>query len=169
VAPVADELAWLSKLAARFGVEVSPYAPKVFEELSQRAYSGLEFGEVGERAPLRGRTEPPELPTDLPVTKTRGRGDRHFLRLVRYRPLFSGPAVERVPELQFQRPGREIELARDDAQRRGIRPGDEVSVRSNGTSLTLRARVSSALAAGVARVPEEHAGHLHDTVEVKKP
>jgi NADH-quinone oxidoreductase subunit G len=169
VAPVPDELAWISRLAARFGVEVSPYAAKVFEELSERVYSGLPFGEVGERAPLRGRSEPPEPPADLPVTKARGRGDRHFLRLVRYRPLFSGPAVERVPELQFQRPGAEIELARDDAERRGIRPGDEVTVRSNGTSQTLRARVNSALAAGVARVPEEHAGELHDTVEVTKP
>jgi NADH-quinone oxidoreductase subunit G len=168
VAPVPDELAWISRLAARFDVEVSPYAAKVFEELSERVYSGLPFGEIGERAPLRGRSEPPEPPTDLPVVKRR-RGDRHFLRLVRYRPLFSGPAVERVAELQFQRPGREIELARDDAERRGIRPGEDVIVRSNGTSLTLRARINAALAAGIARVPDEHAGDLHDTVEVKKP
>ena len=34
------------------------------------------------------------------------------LRLVAYRPLFSGPAVERTPELQFQRRGGEVELAR---------------------------------------------------------
>ena len=42
----------------------------------------------------------------------------------------------------------EIELAYDDAQRRQIATGDGVSVRSNGTSLSLRARVNRALAAG---------------------
>ena len=37
------------------------------------------------------------------------------LKLVCYKPLFSGPAVERVEELQFQRPPAEVELAADDA------------------------------------------------------
>ena len=62
----------------------------------------------------------------------------------------------------------EIELAYDDAQRRQIATGDEVSVRSNGTSLALRARVSRALAAGTARIADEHAGELHRDVEVVK-
>ena len=34
VPPVPDELAWISKLAARFDVELSPHAPVVFEEVS---------------------------------------------------------------------------------------------------------------------------------------
>ena len=38
--PVPDELAWLSKLAARFGVELSPHAPVVFEEISAKAFGG---------------------------------------------------------------------------------------------------------------------------------
>jgi anaerobic selenocysteine-containing dehydrogenase len=62
----------------------------------------------------------------------------------------------------------EIELAYDDAQRRQIASGDQVSVRSNGTSLDLRARVSRALAAGSARIADEHAGELHRDVEVVK-
>ena len=74
-----------------------------------------------------------------------------------------------MPELQFQRPEAEIELAYDDAQRRQIATGDEVSVRSNGTSLSLRARVSRALTAGTARIADEHAGELHRDVEVVKP
>jgi anaerobic selenocysteine-containing dehydrogenase len=73
-----------------------------------------------------------------------------------------------VPELQFQRPEVEIELGYDDAQRRQIATGDEVSVRSNGTSLSLRARVNRALAAGTARIADEHAGELHRDVEVVK-
>ena len=62
--------------------------------------------------------------------------DEHYvgaLRLQRYRALFSGPAVERVPQLDFQRPRPEVELASADAERRGIQAGDAVLVRSNGT------------------------------------
>jgi predicted molibdopterin-dependent oxidoreductase YjgC len=95
--------------------------------------------------------------------------DAHFvgaLRLQRYRPLFSGPAVERVPELAFQRPDPEIELSVAEAGRRGISTGDAVLVRSNGTSVELRARVSRRLVDGVARIADEHAGDLHATVEV---
>jgi NADH-quinone oxidoreductase subunit G len=169
IPPVPDETAWISKLADRFGVELSPYTAKVFEELSATIYSGLPFGEVGERAPLRGRTEPPTVPTELPVPEKPRKPDGHYLRLLRYRPLFSGPAVERVPELAFQRAHAEIELARDDAQRRGIAGGDEVVVRSNGTSVTLRARINKGLAKGVARVPDEFGHDLHALVEVMKP
>ena len=61
-----------------------------------------------------------------------------------------------------------IELAAADAERRQIGEGDPVSVRSNGTSVALRARVSRALAAGTARIAEEHAGDLHRDVEVVK-
>ena len=83
------------------------------------------------------------------------------MRLQRYRPLFSGPAVERVPELGFQRPGRDVELSPADAESLGIANGDQVVVRSNGTSVELRARVNRKLVEGVARVADEHAGDLH--------
>ena len=90
------------------------------------------------------------------------------LRLLRYRPLFSGPQVERVHELQFQRPEAEVELSAADADRRGIASGDTVTVRSNGTSVELRARVNRRLVDGVARIADEHAGDLHQHVEVVK-
>ena len=86
---------------------------------------------------------------------------------MRYRALFSGPAVERIPELQFQRPRPEIELAEADARSRSIRGGDEITIRSNGTSVRLRARLSRELRAGVLRVPEEYAGDLQPTVEIQ--
>jgi anaerobic selenocysteine-containing dehydrogenase len=103
----------------------------------------------------------------VPGTETRPEETGPGLRLVTYKPLFSGPAVERVPELQFQRPGPEVELSRDDARRLGISDGQAVKVRSNGTSLELRARLSRELAAGVARIPDEHAGGLEGRVEIK--
>src|SRR5581483_6724213 len=55
-----------------------------------------------------------------------------------------GPQVERVPQLAFQRPEAEIELAPADAERRGIGDGDPVLVRSNGASVALRARLAAA-------------------------
>jgi NADH-quinone oxidoreductase subunit G len=163
IPPAPDELAWISKLAERFGVQVSSHASAVFAELSERIYDGLPFGEVGERAALRTRSEAPA--PGLPAAPT---AEADGLRLVRYRPLFSGPAVERVPELQFQRPEAEVELSPKDAEDRGIAGGDTVTVSHNGTSLQLRARVTRGLSAGVVRIPAEHAGDLGVTVEVAK-
>ena len=163
IPPAPDELAWLSKLAERFGVELSPYPSQVFAEVSEIAFGGIPFGEVGERASLPPATES-TAPVEAPAEPSQGKG----LRLVRYRALFSGPAVERIPELQFQRPQREIELSPDDARKRKIASGDEVTVSSNGTSLTLRARLSRELRAGVVRIAEEHAGELQPRVEVSK-
>ena len=89
------------------------------------------------------------------------------LKLVAYKPLFSGAAVERTPELEFQRPEPEVQIARADAQSRGIRNGQTVTVSSNGTSIELRARIANDLAAGTVRIAREHAGDLHPNVEVK--
>jgi NADH-quinone oxidoreductase subunit G len=171
IAPVPDELAWLSKLASRLGVDLSPHAGIVFEELSERLYDGIELAALGERAPL-----PERAPYTPPAPRTPGSSPSHgeapeghfvgMLRLLRYRPLFSGPQVERVAELQFQRPAPEVALSAPDADRRGIATGDAVSLRSNGTTVELRARIDPRLVEGVARVAEEHAGDLHLEVEV---
>jgi NADH-quinone oxidoreductase subunit G len=156
--PGPDELEWLAQLASRFGVELAPYASSVFAEISERCYGGLPFGEVGERAPLRGyREAPPHVeapPLPEPAEPSKG------LNLVSYKPLFSGPAVERVPELQFQRPRPEAWLARADARARGIANGDTVTVSQNGTSITLRARIGKEIRDGVVLVAAEHAGEL---------
>jgi predicted molibdopterin-dependent oxidoreductase YjgC len=85
---------------------------------------------------------------------------------VAYRPLFSGPAVDRTPELQFQRPGGDVQISREDAKARGIRHGQNVTVSSNGTSVELRAQVARDLTAGVVRVAADDAGDLHAIVEV---
>jgi predicted molibdopterin-dependent oxidoreductase YjgC len=148
--PAPDELAWLAKLAGQLGVELSPYAAVAFADMF-----GESFADLGEEAPLRARAEERE---GLSPSGTVPRGKR--TRLVRYKPLFSGPAVERVPNLQFQRPGPEIELSPEDARKLGIARGDEVVVRTNGTSARLRARIRAGLARGVVLVPEEHAGEL---------
>src|ERR687888_1127300 len=52
IPPAPDELAWISRLAERFGVHVPPYASAVFEEVSAIAFGAIPFGAVGDRAEL---------------------------------------------------------------------------------------------------------------------
>jgi len=152
IPPAPDELAWIAKLAERFGVAVDPHARAVPAE------------EQAELPPPGEPVEPAPAPR-APKAKT-GRGGP--LRLLRYRPLFSGPAVERVEELQFQRPDPVVELSVHDAEIRHISSGDEVVVRSNGTSVTLRARIDRTLVDGAVRAAEEHVRDLDQAVEVSK-
>jgi NADH-quinone oxidoreductase subunit G len=167
IPPAPDELAWIAQLAERFEVDVSPYPSLVFSELSDRAFGGVTYEDLGDQARLPQRTPQTEEDEsrDEPVPPKASAGG---LQLLRYRPLFSGAAVERVPELQFQRPAPEIELSPEDAERLGVNRGDPVSVRSNGTSVELRAALNRSLKPGVARVAEDHAGDLHPTVEVTR-
>jgi len=145
-----DELEWLSRLAERFGIAVDPWAAP----------------SPGEQAPLPpgdefAWTQPDPQPA---AGKPAGPG----LELVRYPTLFSGPAVERIPQLQFQRPAPEVELAYEDATTREIGSGATVRVSSNGTSMELRATLSRRLQAGVVRIAAEHAEGLADRVQVEK-
>src|SRR6476659_992624 len=137
IPPAPDELAWLARLAERFEVELSPYPSMVFAELSEQAFGSVTYEDLGEHARLPERRPPTpttESPDEPALPEPAGDG----LLLLRYRPLFSGPAVERVSELQFQRPAPEVELSADDAQRLGLNRGDPVTLRSNGTSVELR-------------------------------
>jgi NADH dehydrogenase/NADH:ubiquinone oxidoreductase subunit G len=162
LAPVPDTLAFVAKLAERFEVEISAYPSMVFDEVSAKCFGGVTFAEVGERADLPPRAE--RQPAEhVPGTgSVPGTG----LRLVAYRPLFAGAAVERTPELQFQRPDGEVQISREDAHARKIRNGQTVTVSSNGTSVELRARIARDLRAGIVRVARDDAGDLHANVEV---
>jgi predicted molibdopterin-dependent oxidoreductase YjgC len=152
IPPAPDETAWLSRLAAGFDLDLSPYPAVVYEEIF-----GKPFSELVETAPLAEGTGPGTVPESAERAAAPGRGG---LRLVRYRPLFSGPAVDRVENLQFQRPNGDVELSRDDALRLGIRDGDAVRVRTNGTSAELRATIRRGLTPGVVLLPEDAAEEL---------
>jgi NADH-quinone oxidoreductase subunit G len=149
--PGPDELELLAGLGERLGVAVDPWAsPTVSEQ--------TELPPADEFAWSR---PDPQAATG----KAAGPG----LALVRYRPLFSGAAVERVPQLQFQRPLAEVELAHEDARSREIANGEPVSVTSNGTSKELRARVNRRLRAGVVRIAADHATGFEERVQVSRP
>jgi predicted molibdopterin-dependent oxidoreductase YjgC len=168
IPPAPDELAWISKLAERFDVEVSPYPSVVFEELSAKCYGGISYADIGEHARLPARpARPVVIPPPARPRPSMDAGSG-ALRLLLYRPLFSGPAVERVPEIQFQRPALEVELSAKDARSRGIANGDQVVVGSNGSSREFRARLSRTVRAGTVRIADEHAEGLQPQVEVSK-
>ena len=61
-----------------------------------------------------------------------------------------------------------MQLFEEDARERGIGDGDTVTVTSNGTSLSLRARLTRELRRGVVRIADEHAGDLKPSVEIAK-
>jgi NADH dehydrogenase/NADH:ubiquinone oxidoreductase subunit G len=163
LAPVPDVLAWIAKLAERFDVELSPYASVVFDEIAAKCFAGLAFAEIGEQAALPAREA---TPTPVGAKPAQAKPDKEALRLVAYRPLFSGAAVDRTPELHFQRPDAEVWISPADAKSRKIRNGATVTVSSNGTSVQLRARIARDLAAGTVRIAQDHAADLHPTVEV---
>jgi anaerobic selenocysteine-containing dehydrogenase len=118
-----------------------------------------------EQAELEPRSKRRPVEAEQSISHpTRSRSD---LELIRYRPLFSGPAVERIKELEFQRPAAEVELGWEDAEARDIVAGEIVSVQSNGTSRELRARVNRTLMAGVVRIAEDHAVGLEAPLSIK--
>jgi NADH-quinone oxidoreductase subunit G len=151
VAPAGpDELEWLARLGGRLGVEIDPWA----------APTAADLAELPPADEFAWSQPDPQVAAGKPA----GPG----LELVRFRALFSGPAVERVPQLAFQRPAPEVELAFDDAQTRGIAAGETVRVTSNGTARDLRARLNRRLRTGVVRVADDHADGFEDRVQVEK-
>jgi anaerobic selenocysteine-containing dehydrogenase len=136
--------------------------------VAEQALGGVTYDDLGEHAPLPERTPAAATSQESHDEPVPPEGSGGALQLLRYRPLFSGAAVERVPELQFQRPPRELELSAEDAQRLGVGRGEPINVRSNGTSVELRARINKRLRAGTVRIAEEHARELHGAVEVTR-
>jgi NADH-quinone oxidoreductase subunit G len=67
-------------------------------------------------------------------------GGPELLSLGTYRDLWAGPITELNPPLRFLAPQQRVELSLNDAERRGLKTGDEVQVSQNGTSI--RAKVS---------------------------
>ena len=165
--PFADELEIVSALGSRFEVDIPATVPELFAELSALIYDGLEFGRISERAPLPPRSEPGNLPPPEPEPEKPDKEARG-LELLRYRGLFSGPAVERVPELQFQRPHAAVELSPAEASNKGIAHGDLVTLRSGRASVQLTGRINPKLVAGVVRAPEEFVRELGPRVEISR-
>jgi NADH-quinone oxidoreductase subunit G len=143
-------------------------------------YAGVTHEEIGGRG-VRWQERPaasafaiePRAADRAPAGPAEG-GDGG-LRLGTYRDLWSGEVTERNPALRFLVPHQTVELADTDAERLGVASGDEVEVRSNGTSVRARAAVRERMAPGAAFLiegtAEDNANALSgaEMVEVRKP
>ena len=84
---------------------------------------------------------------DSPTRVRRCRGTRRSPNGA-YRDLWAAEAAVRSPALRFLVPNQTLELAPSDAQRFGVAQGDEVEVRSNGTSVRARVRIHERMREG---------------------
>ena len=70
------------------------------------------------------------------------------LRLGTFRSLWSSTEVDVSPSLRFLRPRQVVELSPVDADRLGIREGDQVEVGSNGTRVKGAVKLRAAVPGG---------------------
>ncbi|HXR29852.1 MAG TPA: NADH-quinone oxidoreductase subunit NuoG [Solirubrobacterales bacterium] len=74
--------------------------------------------------------------------------DPGALALSTYRDLWVGPITELNPPLRFLAPQQRVELSVSDAERLGLKVGDEVRVSQNGTSLNARVAIKERVPQG---------------------
>jgi NADH-quinone oxidoreductase subunit G len=166
----------LAELGERLGHELgadplAPAASALSEQLfeSVRLYEGLTLAGLagrGERWPAK-RTEPAPAGGEPAgadaVADAVGR-----LRLGAYRPLWAAPEVEASPALRFLvREEPVAELSPRDAERLGLRQGDEVQVSDGEHALLARLELRDAVPAGVVFLDRD--GGLAELVDVAHP
>ncbi len=76
------------------------------------------------------------------------------LALGTYRDLWAGPITELNPSLRFLAPQQRVELSPADAERLGLKSGDDVDVAQNGTSLRAKVAIKERVSEGVCFLAE---------------
>jgi NADH-quinone oxidoreductase subunit G len=76
------------------------------------------------------------------------------LLLGTYRDLWAGPITELNPPLRFLQPQQRVEIAPADAERLGLRGGDEVKVAQNGSSVLAKVAIKERVQEGVCFLAE---------------
>jgi NADH-quinone oxidoreductase subunit G len=174
----------LAELAAALGDETGIESPRdALEAIAEAVpfYARItpeEIGGLGVRWQEReaasafaaeGQTSRAMAPSPQSGTFDGGR-----LRLGTYRDLWADEVTERNAALRFLTPRQRVELATADAEQLGLANGDEVDVRSNGTSVRARVAVRERMRPGAAFLIEgtatDNANVLNgaDTVEIAK-
>jgi NADH-quinone oxidoreductase subunit G len=108
-------------------------------------------------------------PTPPPAADANG-----GLRLGTYRDLWATEVTDRNPALRFLAPRQTVELALSDGERLGLSDGEQVEVRSNGTSVRARVALRERMRPGAAFLIEgtatDNANALAgaETVEISK-
>jgi NADH-quinone oxidoreductase subunit G len=162
--------AWqvIAEIARRTGTDLGVLAgPMASAQLFDAVpfYAGLTLDAIGgrgirwpgaEAASALGAT--PWEPAELSVPPLTGAAQDGTLRLGTWRSLWAAPEVELSPALQFMRPHQVVELSPFDADRLGVRDGDQVEVGTpvpageagwgNGTRVRGAARLRAAVPGG---------------------
>jgi len=157
-------------------------APEVLAAIASDVafYNGITPEEIGGRG-LRWQDR--EAASRFPQLVSEGTGqsvsmtatgapDDPRIQLGTYRDLWAAEVTDRSPALRFLAPKQTLELAPADADRLGVAQGEEVDVRSNGTSLrarvTIRERIRPGAGFLIEGTVEAHANALEpgELVEV---
>jgi NADH-quinone oxidoreductase subunit G len=165
----------LAELCSRLGAQVDALAtPMVTQQVSEAVpfYAGITLEEIGGRgvrwqerdaASALAAPDIPDEPLEQPPTLPEG------MKLGTVRSLWAGRETEHAPALRFLAPRQQAELSGEDARRLGIRPGDEVEVAMNGTSVRAVARLRQAVPPGTVFLLEGTGLQAGAVVEVRKP
>jgi NADH-quinone oxidoreductase subunit G len=150
----------LAELAALLGDETEiDSASEALTALAAEVpfYAGLTLDEIGgtgirwqEREAAQAFPSPDGAPSPSGSPPTAAASTNSHLTLGTYRDLWATEVTDRNPALRFLAPKQTIEIALDDAERMGLTDGDEVDVRSNGTSLRARVAVRERVRPGSA-------------------
>ena len=150
----------LAELAALLGDETEiDSASEALTALAAEVpfYAGLTLDEIGgtgirwqEREAAQAFPSPDGAPSPRGSPSTAAASTNGHLTLGTYRDLWATEVTDRNPALRFLAPKQTIEIALDDAERMGLTDGDEVDVRSNGTSLRARVAVRERVRPGSA-------------------
>jgi NADH-quinone oxidoreductase subunit G len=76
------------------------------------------------------------------------------LTLGTYRDLWAGPITELNPPLKFLQPHQRLEISLADAERLGLKTGDQVKVAQSGSSVEARVQIKERVAEGVCFLAE---------------
>ena len=144
---------WTSRLAGFLQIDVEGNAGRAFNRLAAAcpAFAGLTWSELGERADLHRTRPAASAPTGVPAPTAPPAGEEGAAVLIAPRQLMSGPAAARTASLAAQR-APYVMLAHADAERLGVRRGDEVAVRLAAGEHVGEARISRRLLPGCVRI-----------------
>jgi NADH-quinone oxidoreductase subunit G len=176
----------LVELSALLGDETGiDSAPEALAAIASEVpfYAGITHEEIGGRGV---RWQNRDAASTFPERETNGASISGWLNLKgdggtpaglhigTYRDLWASEVADQSPALRFLAPRQTLELAPVDADRLGVAQGDEVEVRSNGTSLRARVMIRERARPGagfmVEGTAEANANALEpgQTVEVTK-
>jgi NADH-quinone oxidoreductase subunit G len=126
-------------------------------------YAGIDDATIGGRgirwqdrdaaSKFPGRVDGPDSPDTQRVSASAESGPSTHpasnLILGTYRDLWAGPITELNPPLKFLQPQQRVEISVADAERLGLRNGEQVEVSQNGTTVLAKVAIKERLQEGV--------------------